>query len=111
MSRTVIRMLPDKSGRVCHHFFVHAPAGPAKTPGGAVGPFPFPGSTGYIACQPHNPQVTPQVQGGIIYPVSHTNEARAVTCPKCLATPEWKQTMELIDATLDTAREGMPQTS
>lgn len=110
MSRVVIRMLPDKSGRVCIHYFVHSREGPANTPGGMVGPFPFPGSQGYIACSPKTERVTPRVGAdGTTTPVCHSNEARAVTCPKCRETREWKETMAQIESTLDTAREGVPQ--
>jgi len=112
VGRTVIKLLPDQSGKVCIHYFVHAPAGPAHTPAGAVGPFAYGGAAGYIACSPKTESVTPRVApDGTTTPVCHSNEPRAVTCPRCKESREWVQTMAAIEATLDTAKEGQPAVS
>jgi hypothetical protein len=100
--QTVIRMLPepgpDGLRRVRIHFFVHDDKGPAKTPAGAVmsnwGPFHFPGSVGFIACKPKQSNITPQVVAGTVEPTVHSNDARAVTCPECMATDAYKDMMK-----------------
>jgi hypothetical protein len=97
-----IRLLPGGSGKVRIHLFVHDEAGPASTPGGVVavvpvfGPLLLEPSRGRIACQASLKDVTPRVKNGIIHPVVHSNEARAVTCPECMATDDYRQAMSLL---------------
>ncbi len=99
----VIRMLPDKSGRVRIHWFVRDPAGPAETPSGSLPSKPKPtiieGSRGRIACQPNRDSVTPSTnRSGQIEPCCHTDDPRAATCPECQATDEYKQAMEYLES-------------
>jgi hypothetical protein len=113
MSRCVVKLLPDKSGRILIHYFVHDPAGPAETPTGvtmtALGPLKLGGARGRIACQPKLESVTPQVRAGVTYPIPHSDDPRAVTCPACKETEEYKRVMEQLGEILETAGEGMPQ--
>ncbi len=98
----VIRMLPDKSGRVRIHWFIRDSTGPAKTPSltvpSPVGPLAVGGTVGRIACQPKRDSVTPAVNhAGQIEPCCHTDDPRAATCPECCATDEFKQAMEYLE--------------
>ena len=107
MQQVVIGMMPDGQ-RVRIHYFVHSEAGPAQNPGKVfqtpLGPLLVGGARGYIACQRGRQSATPRVEGGRVYPVPHTDEARAVTCDRCMETKEWKETMALIAELLgDTA--------
>jgi hypothetical protein len=108
---TVILMLPG-GRRVCHHFFVHDEAAPVKTPARAAmtafGPVRMGGSRGYIACMGKEAAVTPQVERDRVIPRSHTNEARAVTCPGCMQSAEWKETMARIRERAGTPPEPAP---
>lgn len=93
MNQVIVRLLKDGSGRVCIHFFVHDPP-PTKMADITARPI-LQGSTGYIACRKQR-DVSPQLVNGVWEPCPHSNEARAVTCPACMATEEWKKTMESI---------------
>lgn len=104
MSQVVIRLLPDGSGRVRIHYFVHDQKGPVTTPSGAVmtalGPLKLGGVTGRIACQPQLASVTPQMVKGELQPTVHSDDVRAVTCPECQRTSEYLATMNLLAHTM-----------
>jgi hypothetical protein len=106
MSTVLARLLPDGSGRLRIHWFVHDVNGPASTPPGLiaenllspemkniVGPR-FRSATGYIACQPKRTDVTPQQYGNEIRLTVHSNDPRAATCPECLATEVYEKAMK-----------------
>jgi hypothetical protein len=99
MMQVVIKMLPDRK-QVRIHYFVWDDAGPAQTPSTttptALGPLTLGGVRGYIACQRGLKQVTPLVQGDRTTPCVHSAESRAVTCPECRDSPEWKANMAQI---------------
>lgn len=98
MSRIVNqRYLDDGSGRVCIHMFVHSNSGPAKTPAGVNG-FQFAGARGFIACNPTQSQVTPQVRGSEHLLCTHSDDARAVSCPKCKESPEFLEQMKQLNS-------------
>ena len=107
MNQVVIRLLPDGSGRVRIHYFVHDPKGPVTTPSGAVmtalGPMKLGGVVGRIACQPQMASVTPKVVKGELQPTVHSDDPRAVTCPECQASSEYLTTMNVLAHTVPTA--------
>ena len=109
MRTVVIKMLKDGSGRACVHWFRVDPKGPITTPSKTVptmmGPMKFGGVQGYIACNPAQNTVTPQQVGNDIYQCCRSEEPRAVTCPDCMATPEFKAAMEEIESMFDIAKE------
>ncbi len=107
-------MLPDGSGRVRIHFFVHDEKGPAPISAGSLTHaqgFPM---RGRIACQPERMSIMPEVTASVIRPVVHSNDARAVTCPECQATDDYKAMMkdlaELVNVVpaLEVGRDTMP---
>lgn len=99
-----IRLLPDKSGRVRICWFVRAENGFArtgpgdgavvKTQGGYAGLIQVEGVQGYIACRRHLLSIQPQVIAGVYQPLVHSDDARAATCPECLATNEYAAQMK-----------------
>jgi hypothetical protein len=95
MSRTVVmRPLKDDSGRVCVHWFRVDPAGPISTQGRTHqtghGELRLGGVVGWIACNPRQNTVQPQVRGSEHFVCLHTIEAGpGVTCPECRATSEF----------------------
>lgn len=100
MRHVAVKLLPDKSGRVRIHYFVHTPDGPAQTPGRvamtAMGPLRLGGSRGKIACQPGLADVTPQAVGGSWHLCCHSDDPRAVTCPECEKTEDYQKAMALL---------------
>lgn len=116
MSRTVeIKILPDGTGRVRIHWFQVLDGGPIKMPSGTIetqyGPLIHVGPPGRIACQPERTSVLPQEQNGVTLLTCHSDEPRAVTCPECMATPEFKIAMQKIAELLDISAivAGVPQ--
>src|SRR5438876_1374472 len=107
MRTVVVRLLPDGSGRVRIHWFERLDNGPVKTPEGEVmtnlGPMVFGGVSGRIACAPKMTNVSPQMVDGRANLVCHSDEVRAVTCPQCMETEEFKKAMEEIRLLVDTA--------
>lgn len=91
------RYLNDGTGRVCIHLFVHSATGPATTPAGVNG-FKFEGARGYIACNPTQSKVTPLVRGNEHLLCTHSDDARAVSCPKCQETAEFRQQMDELNS-------------
>lgn len=93
------RMLPDGSGRVRIHWFMRDEAGPICT--GVVshstplGPVVLGGAKGRIACQPNLESVNPiWLSANHVQPLHHSDDARAATCPECMATPEYAAMMK-----------------
>lgn len=113
MSRAVIRLLPDGSGRVRIHWFIHDPKGPIETVSSvtmsAIGPIKMGGARGRIACQPQRTSIAPEQKGSDMHIVTHSDDVRGATCPECLATPEAKAQLADFATMLDTAGEGQPR--
>lgn len=107
MNRVVMKLLSDRSGRVLIHWFIHDDQGPVETPANAVmtamGPLKLGGVRGRIACMPSLDSVTPTMVNGISYPVPHSDDVRAVTCPACSATKEFWEMKKRLAEILETA--------
>lgn len=100
----VMRVLPpDANGtryvRVC--WFIIDKDGPVQNPGGMLetswGPKGYEGARGRIACQPKRTSVLPEFNGAETRLCVNSEEPRAVTCPECKATPEYKAAMAAYD--------------
>jgi len=113
--QVVIRMLRDADGqlrRVRIHWFVRSVEGPAKTPGPGNSPealaaYPgghphLPGARGHIACQKARTSVEPELRNGVWHPCPHSDDPRAVSCPECQATPEFKTMMKRLEELVPT---------
>jgi hypothetical protein len=92
MPPITIYLLPDGSGRVRIHYFHRDDKGPVSTAQVVhptqIGPVPLGGATGFIACQPGLKSLfTPAG------PVVHSDDPRAVTCPECRGSGEWREVM------------------
>jgi hypothetical protein len=83
-----VKLVPDGSGRAMIHWLQEDAAGPIKTTGHDVYKC-MPAFRGRIACNPAQNTVNPQQRNGETLLCLHSNDARAVTCPKCMATPEY----------------------
>lgn len=92
----------DGSGRICIHLFVRDVAGSYTEPHvlhqKTVGGKPVPGelvarpTRGRLACDRRRvPARGPQV-------IARTDDPRAVTCPRCLASPECRELMAKLEA-------------
>lgn len=109
MSRIVVlrTLPPDENGnrrvRIC--YFVKDEKGPIKIPNarlpkpkeGKHMPFRVPGCAGYIACQPKRSSTNPIQKGGETHLCTRSDDPRAVTCPECMATDEFKVAMAEIE--------------
>ena len=103
-----IRLLPDRSGRVRICWFIRDEKGfagtgdgssaPIETKGGTIGRGPsmihIEGVQGRIACRPTLMSMQPQVVAGAYQPLVHSDDARAATCPECLATNAYAAQMQ-----------------
>jgi hypothetical protein len=111
-NRTVeLKVLPgqplDETGKICIHLAVLDPNGPytehnvllqvMDEAGNPVkGKFYFGPARARIACNPRlNP--TPRVRNGVTLVTMRTNDPRAATCPKCLATDDYTKIMEQLE--------------
>lgn len=114
MKRVVnIKVLPgeplDGSGRVCIHLFVQDESGPFAEPSTLYmeevsedGEAPTKRlisrpARGRLACNP-NRKVAPVVQGNVTTITMRSDDPRAVTCPKCKASVDYSNMMELMEA-------------
>lgn len=101
----VLSVLPgeplDGTGRVCVHLFVKDSAGlfiephalhPVIENGIAVGKLEAKPTRGRLACDPKRPLKVVN-RNGEMYITMRTDDARAVTCPKCKTTAEYISTM------------------
>lgn len=97
MSEVIIKLHPDRSGRVLIHWFVRDEKGPIETPGGAVptagGPLRMGSVRGYLACSPQTNKVGMALAASAPHLLVHSDDVRAVTCDTCLATSEAKRTL------------------
>jgi hypothetical protein len=106
MSRVLeVRALPD--GRYRIHWFIFDPDGPVSLPQGTIetshgpmkvgGSIPTPDgivlSRGRIACEPQRTSVLPDQRRGTIRMCLRSDDPRAVSCPECQATAEYKAAM------------------
>lgn len=88
----------DGSGRVCIHMFVKDERGPFTEP--LVihiennQPVAKP-TRGRLACDP-NRLVAPVMRNGVTTVTMRTDDARAVTCPKCQKSTDYVSAMELL---------------
>lgn len=97
------------AGRNCIHLFVEDDRGPYSEPhvlyplldaqGEPVkGQYEARATRGRIACDRRKIALPRQRAGTSVVDVTlRTNEARAVTCPKCQATPEYAEKMRLLE--------------
>jgi hypothetical protein len=115
MRIAVLKLLPDGSKRVRIHYFVRDEVGPITDSGGQVNEalreVTKASSTGYIACSPRQQSVLPQKKGGEYFLTPHSDDPRAVTCPECMETEEYKTMMATYDEiTEEAARQTAPVT-
>ena len=98
----------DGSGRACIHLFVRDAHGPFVEPHvlrQAVDDdgLPVKGqlmagpARGRLACSPTR-TVSPTTRGNVTMVTLRTDDARAVTCPKCMASGLYARAMELLTA-------------
>jgi hypothetical protein len=102
MSQVEIKLLPDGTGRVKIHYFARdeaAPETPSKSVQTNLGAIKLGGTKGYLACRRAMPGVTPQVIGGVVLPFPHSDDPRAVTCPDCQKTAEYKKHVAMLGET------------
>lgn len=104
-----LRVVPgeatDGSGRVCIHLFVRDERGPFVEPH-ALHPSVKDGvqqkqlearpTRGRLACDAKR-TVAPVTKNGVTTVTPRTEEPRAVTCPKCIASAEYAKAMDLIN--------------
>jgi hypothetical protein len=93
-----VKLLNDGSGRVCVHWLISDEQGLIECKGsiiaGPQGPLVDNSTKKYrVACNPKQNSINPQVRNGETFMCIPTGEIRAVTCPRCLATPEAIQAM------------------
>jgi hypothetical protein len=95
-----IKLLKD--GRVCIHYFALDPQGPIETQGDVrpteVGPIKLGGVRGKIVCHPEQNSVYPYFDGRETKICAHSDDPRAVTCPACQESAEFKAAMAIIEA-------------
>ena len=93
----------DGSGRVCIHLFVRDEKGTCVEPGAwhpvndkLGNPIPRKIKTGpargRLACD-RKRKITPAIKNGVTTVTHRTEDPRAITCPKCMATEEYKAAM------------------
>jgi hypothetical protein len=96
----------DGSGRVCIHLFVPRADGPFVEPH-ALHPVFQDGvqvkqqvvalpTRGRLACDPRR-QVAPVTRRGVTAVTARTDDPRAVTCPRCLASVLYREAMERLE--------------
>lgn len=97
----------DGSGRVCIHLFVPDESGPFVEPH-ALHPVVRNGEVvkqqleakptrGRLACDPKR-TVAPVMRAGVTTVTTRTDDPRAATCLKCIASPHYIKVMELLSA-------------
>ena len=89
----VIKSLPD--GRLRIHWFKVCSSGPIKTPEGmiqtSIGAKQVGGVQGMIACNPEQNNLGPVQKGMDTLMCLRSDDPRAVTCPECMATEDFKK--------------------
>ncbi len=94
----------DGTGRVCIHLFVQDERGPIVEPHALHPALDAHGqpikqsvvarpTRGRLACDPRR-KVAPVARIGVVNVTSRTDDPRAVTCPKCVASVEYARMME-----------------
>lgn len=100
MEQVVVRLLPDGSGRVCLHWIYEDKDGPIETVDSVVqtsaGPKLLGARRWRMACCPQLTNIDPKREGVRIIPWQRSDDPRAVTCPRCMATDEFKARMEFL---------------
>lgn len=113
MSKYVVnvRVLPgeplDGRGKVCVHLFVRDPSGPFVEPHvlhQAVGADGAPikqqlearPTRGRLACDRRR-LVAPTTVAGVTTVTIRSDDPRAVTCPKCMASSDYEEMMQLVE--------------
>jgi hypothetical protein len=127
-----VKMLPDKSGRVLIHWLQEDVYDASKLPAdslkplarlvdqadkGDAYPIKIQGhpqlrrgsgqatvSKARIACNPTQNSVNPQHKGQEVFMCMHSNDVRAVTCPKCLATVDAAELLKQYEDTMEIAQ-------
>lgn len=102
-----VKLLNDGSWRVLIHWLIEDEAGPISTNSKTVvtprGAMKLGGVKGRIACNPLQNTVNPQHHGQEVMMCMHSNDVRASTCPKCLATDEAKELLAKYAESVDLA--------
>jgi hypothetical protein len=86
----------DGTGKVCVHLYVQDPAGLFVEPhvlhpvGDGTKNLEARPTRGRLACDPKRP-IAPYTRNGVTVVTPRTDDTRAVTCPKCIATEDWKK--------------------
>lgn len=105
MNQVIVRLLPDKSGRVRIHWFERTDQGPIQTDGVVqptqAGLVRLGFAKGRISCRP-NDTALGGTQGAAYVPTVHSDDVRAVTCPECMATEEFKAMIKSMEDILET---------
>ena len=95
----VVKTLKD--GRACIHWFKHDPKGPIQTSAdvaiSSLGPIKIGGATGKIVCHPEQNTVSSQWDGNELRMCLNSDDVRAVTCPACIETDEYKEQSKALD--------------
>lgn len=102
-----VRLLPG-TGKSRIHWFCRDPKGPIRTRSkkhrmGNAPAVILGGAVGFIACQPELKSLQPQLSGNLVRVMKHSDDARAVTCPECMAHPRYKEMMAILAPAADTA--------
>lgn len=93
----------DGTGQVCIHLFVRDQRGPFVEPHVLHQSDMVPKqlearpTRGRLACDPKR-TVAPVKKGGVIIVTPRTDDPRAATCPKCIASEDYKKSMQLLTA-------------
>ena len=100
-----LRILPD--GRIRIHWFQWDDEGPIQlhqsTTMTFLGPMRLGGNIvtgknrGRIACMPEQKTIQPIMTNGIVKPLAHSDDPRAVTCDLCMATPLFATALQEIE--------------
>jgi len=97
---TIIRFLPDGSGRVRIHWFRRDPAGPIQNPEHitltSLGILRLGGGKGQIACMPEQVHLLEALPSGQSQLSLYSDDPRAATCPECLQTEAHQQALALL---------------
>ena len=91
----------DGSGRICIHLFVQDKDGPfieshALHEGNEQQPIVAAPTRGRLACDPKR-TVAPKVKNNVTTITLRTSDPRAVTCPKCTESDQYKAIMEKLN--------------
>lgn len=93
-----IKQTPD--GKAMVHYLISSENGPIETPlrteMTGMGRMNFGGFKGYKACDPLQNTILPQNRGGQTFLCIAVTEPRAVTCPACKETPDYRNQMAMI---------------